>query len=135
MLGGRFDEHPWEIANATVVVDDPAFPAMQGFPARSVRLDEHYQLKEFSRDRIRVLAHLDAASLDLTRPLVHRTDGDFPVAWAHDYGRGRVFYSTLGHSVESWDDPTLQQMYFNAIRWALGLVPGDASPIPSRSPS
>jgi uncharacterized protein len=134
MLGGRFDEHPWEIANATVVVDDPAFPAMQGFPARSVRRDEHYQLKGFSRDKVRVLAHLDAASLELTKPLVHRSDGDFPVAWVHDFGRGRVFYSTLGHSVESWDDPTLQQMYFNAIRWALGLVPGDATPIPrSRS--
>ena len=30
------------------------------------------------------------------------------------YGKGRVFYSTLGHVVESWDDPVLQQMYFNA---------------------
>jgi type 1 glutamine amidotransferase len=135
MLGGRFDEHPWEITDATVVVDDPAFPAMKDFPVRSVRLDEHYQLKDFSRDKVRVLAHLDAASLDLTRPLVHRTDRDFPVAWARDFGRGRVFYSTLGHVVESWDDPALQQMYFNAIRWALGLVPGDATPIPSRSRS
>ncbi len=132
MLGGRFDEHPWGIANATILVDDPAFPAMQGFPARSIRLDEHYQLTDFSRDKVRVLAHLDPATLDLTKPLVHRRDGDFPVAWAHSYGRGRVFYSTLGHVVESWDDPPLQQMYFNAIRWALGLVPGDASPTPSR---
>ena len=63
-------------------------------------------------------------------PLVHRTDGDFPVAWAHTYGKGRVFYSTLGHVVESWDDPVLQQMYFNAIKWALGLTPGDATPQP-----
>ena len=128
MLGGRFDEHPWGIADATVVVDDPVFPAMRSFPRVSVRSDEHYQLKEFSRDRVRVLAHLDAAKLDLTRPLVHRTDGDFPVAWAHTYGKGRVFYSTLGHPVESWDDPVLQQMYYDALRWAMGLVPGDAAP-------
>jgi len=129
MLGGRFDEHPWGIADATVVVDDPVFPAMRSFPRVSVRHDEHYQLKEFSRDRVRVLAHLDAAKLDLTRPLVHRTDGDFPVAWAHTYGKGRVFYSTLGHPVESWDDPVLQQMYYDALRWAMGLVPGDAAPV------
>jgi type 1 glutamine amidotransferase len=128
MLGGRFDEHPWNIIDATVVVDDPGFPAMKGFPAVSVRSDEHYQLKDFSRDKVRVLAHLDASKLDLHRPLVHRTDGDFPVAWAHQYGKGRVFYSTLGHVVESWDDPVLQQMYFNAMKWALGLVPGDATP-------
>jgi uncharacterized protein len=132
MLGGRFDEHPWNIIEATVIVDDPAFPAMKGFPAVSVRSDEHYQLKDFSRDKVRVLAHLDASKLDLHRPLVHRTDGDFPVAWAHEYGKGRVFYSTLGHVVESWDDPVLQQMYFNAMKWALGLVPGDATPRSTR---
>jgi len=132
MLGGRFDEHPWEITEATVVVDDPAFPAMKGFPLVSIRTDEHYQLKDFSRGRVRVLAHLDASRLDLTRPLVHRKDGDFPVAWAHMYGKGRVFYSTLGHPVESWDDPVQQQMYFNALRWSMGLVAGDATPIPVR---
>src|SRR5207247_10848421 len=64
MIGGRFDEHPWGITDATVVVDDPAFPAMQGFPAVSVRTDEHYQLKDFSRQKVRVLAHLDASNLD-----------------------------------------------------------------------
>ena len=36
MLGGRFDEHPWGIADGTVVVDDPAFPAMRHFAARVV---------------------------------------------------------------------------------------------------
>ena len=130
MLGGRFDEHPWGITEATVIVEDPAFPAMRGFPPRSVRFDEHYQLKDFSRDTVRVLARLDAAMLDLRRPLVHRTDGDFPVAWAKRYGKGRVFYSTLGHEVASWDDPVVNQMYFNALAWALGLVPGDATPRP-----
>ena len=68
----------------------------------------------------------------MNAPLVHRKDRDFPVAWAHQYGRGRVFYSTLGHAAETWDDPVLQQMYFQAIRWALGLVPGDAAPIKSQ---
>jgi len=131
MLGGRFDEHPFGpngITDATVLVEDPEFPAMAGFPAVSVIHDEHYQLKDFSRGNLRVLARLDPSSLDLDRPLVHRTDGDFPVAWAKMYGKGRVFYSTLGHFAESWDNPVLQQMYFEAIRWSLGLVDGDATP-------
>jgi type 1 glutamine amidotransferase len=128
MIGGRFDEHPWNVTDATVVVDDPAFPAMKGFPSPVVMNDEHYQLKDWSRDKIRVLAHLDPAKLDLKARLVHRTDGDFPVAWAHTYGQGRVFYSTLGHADEAWDNPALQQMYFNALRWALKVVDGDATP-------
>ena len=128
MLGGRFDGHPWGIVDATVVVDDPRFPAMKGFPSRLVVRDEHYQLKEFSRDKLRVLAHLDTASLDVKQPLVHRTDGDFPVAWVKTYGAGRVFYSTLGHEPALWDSKPIQQMYFNAVRWALRLVDGDGTP-------
>ena len=57
-------------------------------------------------------------------------DGDFPVAWAKNYGKGRVFYSTLGHATESWDTPLIQTMYYEAIKWALGLTDGDATPRP-----
>jgi type 1 glutamine amidotransferase len=128
LLGGRFDEHPWGVTDGTVVVDDPAFPAMRHLPPVSVFHDELYQIKDFSRAKIRVLAHLDAAKLDLANPLVHRKDGDFPAAWAKTYGRGRVFYSILGHAADDWDSPALQQIYFQAIRWALGLVDGDATP-------
>jgi type 1 glutamine amidotransferase len=129
MMGGRFDEHPWGIADGTVIVDDPAFPAMRHLPRAEVFRDELYQIKDFSRDKIRVLAHLDASKLDLTKPLVHRRDGDFPAAWAKSYGRGRVFYSILGHEAEDWDNPALSTMYFEAIRWALRLVDGDATPL------
>jgi uncharacterized protein len=125
MIGGRFDEHPWGITDATAVVDAPDFPAMLGFPARVTLHDEHYQLKDFSRTKLRVLAHLDASQLDLSRPLVHRTDGDFPVAWAKMYGAGRVFYSTLGHEPDLWDSGPVSQMYFQALRWALRLVGED----------
>jgi type 1 glutamine amidotransferase len=132
MLGGRFDEHPWGIIDATVIVDDPVFPAMKHFQKVFTLRDEHYQTKDFSRDKIRVLAHLDAGKLDLKNPRVHRTDGDFPVAWAKMYGKGRVFYSTLGHATESWDNPQLQKMYFEAIKWALGLTEAEVEPLGNR---
>jgi hypothetical protein len=130
LLGGRFDEHPWNITDATVLIEDPQFPAMKHFPLKSAIRDEHYQTKDFSREKIRVLARLDPASVDMKNPRVHRADGDFPVAWAKSYGKGRVFYSTLGHAAENWDQPTVQTMYLEAMKWALGLVPGDATPRP-----
>lgn len=133
LLGGRFDEHPWNVTEATVIVDDPQFPAMRHFPIRSVIRDEHYQTKDFSRESMRVLARLDPASVDLKNPRVRRTDGDFPVAWAKKYGKGHVFYSTLGHAAEAWDNPIISTMYFEALRWALGLVPGDTTPLPLRT--
>jgi len=95
------------------------------FPARFTIHDEIYQHKDFSRQKVHVLARLDAEKLDFTKPNIHRTDKDFPVAWAKMYGKGRVFYSTFGHADEAWDDPRVQTMYLEAVKWALRLVGDD----------
>jgi len=64
----------------------------------------------------------------LSNPRVHRQDSDFAVTWAKMYGKGRVFYSTLGHVEQNWDDPKMQAMYIEAIKWAMGITQGDATP-------
>ena len=43
----------------------------------------------------------------------------------------RVFYSTLGHTRESWDDPRVRSMYYEGILWALGLRAMDVRPHPA----
>jgi uncharacterized protein len=128
MIGGYFDNHPWGVFDAPVIVEDPSFPAMKPFPLAFTIHDEIYQHKDFSRDKVRVLARLDASKLDFPKPLIHRTDKDFPVAWAKMYGKGRVFYSTFGHTDESWDDPRVQKMYLEAIKWALRMTGTDVTP-------
>lgn len=133
MIGGYFDEHPWGTFDAPILVEDPVFPGMQAFPPSFVLRDEIYQMKDYSRDNLRVLMRLDPTKLDLKNKNVHRTDGDFAVTWAKNYGKGRVFYSTLGHVPANWDDPRIQQMYTEAIQWALGLVTADATPRPLNS--
>ena len=133
MIGGYFDEHPWGTFDAPILVEDPAFPGMGQWPRSFVLRDEIYQIKDYSRDKLRVLMRLDPAKLDLKNKNVHRTDGDFAVAWAKSYGKGRVFYSSLGHVVENWDNPAVQKMYSEAIQWALGLVDADISPRPLNS--
>lgn len=130
MIGGYFDDHPWTTFDAPIVVEDPNFPAMKAFPHEFVTHDEIYQVKNFSREGVRVLARLDENKLNLNNPRVHRTDKDFAVAWARNYGKGRVFYSTFGHTDESWDDPRMQTMWLEAIKWGLGLTQGDATPRP-----
>jgi uncharacterized protein len=125
MIGGYFDNHPWGQFDAPIIVEDPNFPAMKPFPSTFTLHDEIYQHKSFSREKVHVLARLDATKLDFTKPNIHRTDKDFPVAWAKMYGKGRVFYSTFGHADETWDDPRIQKMYVEAIRWALRLTGSD----------
>ena len=72
LLGGDFDEHPWKTFNAPIIVEDPAFPGMQQFPHEFTMNDEIYQMKDFSRDKVRVLMRLDPCKLDLANPKVHR---------------------------------------------------------------
>jgi uncharacterized protein len=133
MIGGYFDDHPWTTFDAPIIVEDPKFPAMKAFPHEFTARDEIYQVKNFSRDRVRVLARLDETKLNLNNPRVHRTDHDFAVAWARMYGKGRVFYSTFGHTDESWDDPKMQTMWLEAIKWGMGLTQADVTPRPRPS--
>lgn len=135
MLGGTYDEHPWGTFNAPIIVEDPAFPGMAQWPREFVFHDEIYQQHFYSRDKVRVLMRLDPCKLDLTNPRVHRKDGDFAVTWAKMYGKGRVYYSTLGHPEENWDDPRLQQMYSEAIKWAMGLEDANLTTQPAPATS
>lgn len=130
MIGGYFDEHPWGTFDAPIVVEDPEFPGMSQWPRSFVLKDEIYQIKNYSRADRRVLMRLDASKLNLNNPRVHRTDKDFAVAWAKMYGKGRVYYTTLGHVDENWDNPQFRKMITEAIKWALGLANADITPRP-----
>jgi len=133
MIGGYFKEHPWGVFDAPVIVEDPNFPGWQGMPRQFTLKDEIYQVRTYSRDKIHVIARLDASKLDLSNPRVmpeHRADKDFPVAWAKMYGKGHVYYNTFGHREETWDRPDIQKMYLEAIKWAMGLVDAEITPRP-----
>ncbi|HEY6337705.1 MAG TPA: ThuA domain-containing protein [Candidatus Sulfotelmatobacter sp.] len=130
MIGGWFDQHPWFTFNAPIINEDPSFPAVRHFPKAFVKYDEIYQPKEWSREKVNVLLSLDPKKLNYDNPRVHRTDHDFAVAWAKMYGKGRVFYSTLGHTEEAWQDPDIRKMYFEAIQWVLGMTEGSTASHP-----
>ena len=129
MLGGVYDDHPWGTTTGTVINEDPAFPGTKQFPASFTFTDEFYQAKGFSRDKSHVLLRLEMSKMPANQN-VHITNGDFPLAWAKMYGKGRVFYSSLGHDAKTWDNPDVYHMYFEAMRWALGLTEADVTPKP-----
>lgn len=130
MIGGWFNDHPWTTFWAPIIVEDPSFPAVRHFPKEFTKYDEIYQAKDWSREKVNVLMRLDENKIDLKNPRVKRADKDFAVAWSKMYGNGRVFYSTLGHTKESWNDPDIQKMYFEAIKWVLGYTNGSTASHP-----
>ena len=129
MLGGQFENHPYGTVEGNVINEDPAFPATRHLPSLFKLTDEFYQVKGFSREKSRVLLRLDTSKLTTNQNLINK-DGDFPLAWAKMYGKGRVFYGSFAHDAKSWDNPDIYRMYFEAIRWALGLTEADVTPRP-----
>jgi uncharacterized protein len=134
MLGGYFDGHPWGEFKAPLVVEDATFPGMMHLATNLTLQDEIYQIKDFSRDHVRVLMRLDAGKVDLSRKGVHRKDKDFAVIWARNYGKGRVLYNGLGHRDDVWERSDIQKMWLDMVRWSMGDLPGDATPRPAPSP-
>jgi type 1 glutamine amidotransferase len=125
MIGGYFDGHPWH-GKVKVELVDPAHPVNAAFGGKSFEVvDEIYQFKEtYSRDKLRVLTRLDPKGLaGGSRP-----DRDFAVSWVRAWGKGRVFYSSLGHREEiSWN-PMVLEHFLDGIQFALGDLDADTRP-------
>jgi type 1 glutamine amidotransferase len=121
---------PFGGTGSVLVNESPDFPAVKHFPATMETGDAYYQPEDFDRKNIQVLLRKDISKLspvaNYTRP-----DGDYPVAWAKMYGKGRVFYSSIGNGqAAEWDDNNLLRMYFEALKWSLGLTPYELKPHP-----
>jgi type 1 glutamine amidotransferase len=129
MVGGYMDSE--FNANAKIIVEDPAFPGANAFGGTTFMFnDQHPVFKApYSRDQVHVIMRLDPDSLDATNR-ARRADGDFPVVWAKQYGKGRVFNVGWGHPDTTWDDPRFQQMMLEGIKWAMGITKADVTPRP-----
>jgi uncharacterized protein len=113
-----------------VINESPEFPATRHLAPSFPFNDEFYQPKDHSREKIDVVLRLDLSGVPASQGL--HLNGDYPLAWAKTYGKGRVFYGSFAHSSATWDIRDVQQMYFEAMRWALGLSDADPKPHPMR---
>ena len=89
-------------------------------------MDEIYQTKDFSKERVRVLMSLDTSEVDMKKEGVKHSE--IPITWVREYGKGRVFYCGLGHRPEVWERPDIRKMWIEAVKWTMGMTDGDASP-------
>ncbi len=119
LIGGYFNEHPWH-EQVTVEVADPADPLVK-FLGNSFQInDEIYQIADFRAADSHVLLRLDPKSVDLHKRGVHQRYYGWPLAWTRRDGKGRVFYTGLGHEEAVWKDERFQTLLLNGIKWAMG---------------
>jgi type 1 glutamine amidotransferase len=133
MIGGEFQSHGAQ-AGVDCLNEDAKHPACKHLESSWGVFDEIYILKSFERSTVHMLLGLD-------KEPNKKTEGYFPVAWCKEFGKGRVFYTSLGHREDVWDDEltsgrkntpevakAYQQHILGGIKWALGLEKGDAKP-------
>ncbi|MFI6345704.1 ThuA domain-containing protein [Streptomyces sp. NPDC050560] len=112
LLGAWFDGHP-ELQPGTAVVEDAAHPAMAHLQDRWDFVDEWYNFRANPRPRVRVLATADESSYE-----GGGMGADHPLVWCHERLGGRVFYTGLGHTRESFRDPAFARHLLGAVAWA-----------------
>lgn len=121
-LGGEFIMHG-EQQVAKVTNTDLKFPGFEGVPKEFSFKEEWYSLKDFNPD-IHVLSVIDAPSMTggpYKRP-------PYPITWARQEGKGRVWYTALGHREDVWTNPIFQATLTGGVKWALGEVKAEVPP-------
>ena len=136
ILGARGASHREPTEKATLVIEDPTHPITRAFDGKPFEyVDEFYRLQApYARDKVRVLLSIDPLATNMTQGRCFgqclRDDNDYPVAWIRQHGKGRVFYTSLGHNPDPFWDPRVLDMFLAGIQYALGDLTADATPRP-----
>jgi type 1 glutamine amidotransferase len=121
-LGAEFIKHGAQQPAKNTVIN-PKFPGFEKVGSEFSFAEEWYSLKDFSPD-IHVLTVIDSPSMkgdEYKRPA-------FPSTWARQEGKGRVWYTAMGHRDDVWTNPIFQDILIGGIRWALGEVQAAVPP-------
>jgi uncharacterized protein len=122
MLGGEFETHGAQVA-VECINKDPKHPATKHLGQIydiGRKNEEIYIIKSYNPAVVRELLVLDRHPNTL-KP------GHHPIAWCREFGKGKVFYTALGHNESVWEREDYQNHILGGIKWALGLESGDAT--------
>lgn len=135
MLGAIGGSHREPTEIATVRVDDPASPLVAAFGNQDfVHQDEFYRFAEGtpSRTDVRVLMSIDVEKTDMNQGRgcgsCARPDNDYPLTWVRSYGKGRVFYTALGHAPSFFMRRELNEFFFAGLQFVLGDLKVETAP-------
>jgi hypothetical protein len=130
MIGGFMQDREYPATGMNAVAVDSNWPGVAAFGKNFFWADQFPQLKpEFTRGGVHTIIALDTSKMT-DEQRAKRTDGYFPIVWAKNYGKGRVFSMTAGHNDATYDDPKTQALLLEGIKWAMGMTNMDATPDP-----
>lgn len=126
MIGGEFIVHGAQ-QPSRIDIADPAFPGIaKGFGSAGNSFtitDEWYALKHLADDLHVILIQVTEG---MKGHMYERPN--FPITWARAYGKGRVFYTSMGHREDVWENPMYQALLLGALGWATGRIEASIEP-------
>lgn len=124
-INGQFAGHPWgQGTPIKIATFDPAFPAVTQWAAAPDHKDEIYQYQKYDPSAVRVLQCIDFEGTALKKPYF------VPITWVRELGKGRVFYTNLGHTPATWEDARFKSTLVEAVKWVTHQTAGSAEPNP-----
>lgn len=127
LIGGLYAGH--FSGAAWIRAEEPGHPLCAMLGGQSFQTNDEiyiFRTPPYSRTKVRVLLSLD---LDKTKDPEKRPDRDYPISWVRPYGKGRVFYCSLGHASDPYCNAMVLRHYLAGIQFAVGDLPADASPV------
>jgi type 1 glutamine amidotransferase len=126
MVGGEMIMHGQQ-QKGRAYCADAKFPGFADCKESFELAEEWYSLKNLSKDMHVILWMGTWSLLNTGKDSVYRRP-PYPLAWARNYGKGRVFYTALGHRDDVWTNPMFQSQLVGGIKWALGEAKADLKP-------
>lgn len=117
LIGAYFDSHPSNpnVRKGTYVIVDKDHPAThQGLPERWERTDEFYNFQKMS-PAITPLINIDESSYE-----GGNMGDNHPMVWYQEYDGGRMFYTAMGHTIETYSEPLFLQMVWGGLQYVMG---------------
>ena len=126
LMGAQFGGHPYR--KIVCRNEDPTNPINAAFGGKDFEIsDEMYTFKEsYTRKDLRVLLSIDVEKSKIQKQV--RKDQDYWVSWVRPFGKGRVFYCSLGHETPIFYNPQVLQHYLAGIQYALGDLKAEDAP-------
>ncbi len=123
MLGGEFITHGAQ-QKAKMKVASPKFPEVENLGDGFEMMEEWYAMYKFGKDLHVVLIQETAG---MTGDMYQRPP--FPATWAKMYGKGRVFYTSMGHREDVWTNKEhFQTVVLGGFSWVMKHVDADVTP-------
>ena len=119
IVGGQFLFHPGGHIDHSIKIIDKSDPITQGLKDFNLKKTEQYYMLVDPNIKVLAISEFDREKYEKPKKKEDKITGStMPVVWKKNYGKGRIFYSSIGHHLTEFEVPEVMTMQMRGFRWA-----------------